>query len=201
VGRKGVAGLGCGAGAEAAGCCGAATTLVGRYLGEERPEEAEIAGRRCLILTFGYSLVCAAAFVFLREPLVRVFTPVDEVVALAAPVLLLAAVFQVFDGIHMVVYGALRGAGDTRYPMWAVVFSSWCLGVPLVWLLAIRLDHGVVGAWLGMTGMLVVQSALMLRRFQSGAWKAMRVVPTVPAPPLAEDRLPTGPLIPPPADR
>jgi len=178
----------------------AATTLVGRFLGEERPEQAAIAGRRCLLLAFGYTVACGLAFVLLAEPLVRIFTPVEEVVRLAAPLLLIAAAFQVFDGAHMVVYGALRGAGDTRFPMWVVVFASWGIGIPLVWFLAIHQERGVAGAWLGMVGMLVVQSVCMLWRFFSGPWQSMRVVQTAPAP-VSEDRFPAVPPIPPPADR
>lgn len=171
----------------------AASTLVGRHLGEERPEQAALAARRCILLTLGYTAACALAFAVLREPLVRLFTPVEEVVRLAAPLMLLAAAFQVFDGAHMVAYGALRGAGDTRAPLWIVGLASWGLGIPLVWLLTIHLDGGVFGAWLGMSVMLAVQAVFMIRRFRSGAWQTMRVVPV--AAPVAP------PGIPAPADR
>ena len=52
--------------------------------------------------------------------------------ALAAVLIPIAGFFQVFDGLQMVAYGALRGAGDTRWPLVAVVALNWGLGLPLV---------------------------------------------------------------------
>jgi MATE family, multidrug efflux pump len=154
----------------------AATTLVGRHQGEKRPDLAEIAARRCLQLMLGIAAVLGVAFATAAEPLSALFSPFPEVVYQAALLVLVASVFQVFDAVNMVAYGALKGAGDTRWPLWVVIFVNWGIGVPAVYLLTFTAGLGAVGAWLGMSAMIGVQGALLALRFRSGRWKQMRVV-------------------------
>ena len=155
----------------------AATTLVGRHQGEGRSDLADLAGRRTLLLTLVITAGCALLFVGSPRPLAALFTNNAEVASLAASLLYMAAIFQVFDGVNMVSYGALRGAGDTRWPMWVVAACSWGLGIPLVYSLAIGAELGVMGAWMGMTGMIACMSALLWLRFRSGRWRSLRLVP------------------------
>jgi multidrug resistance protein, MATE family len=154
----------------------AATTLVGRHQGEERADLALMAGRRSLLLMLGYSIACAILFLFAAAILADLFTPFREVADATVSLLYIAAVFQVFDGINMVGYGALRGAGDTRWPLWIVILIHWGIGVPLVYYLTIVAGFGVLGTWLGMCTMMVCQAALIYYRFESGRWKHIRLV-------------------------
>ncbi|MFH2009332.1 MAG: MATE family efflux transporter [bacterium] len=163
----------------------AATTLVGRHQGEHEPELAAAAGRRAILLMFGVTLVCGAVFAAIPRALAGLFTPYDHVASTAATLLYVAAVIQVFDGLQMVSYGALRGAGDTRWPLYVVVALAWGMGVPLVYALIIPAGLGVLGAWLGILALLASQAALLYHRFRSGRWKSMRVVDAVPSPPPA----------------
>jgi len=170
----------------------AATTLVGRHQGEGEPDLAAAAGRRTLLLVFGFTLVCGAVFAGLPQTLAELFTPFDDVAASATTLIYVAAVIQVFDGQQMVAYGALRGAGDTRWPLYVVVSLSWGLGVPLVYVLTIPAGLGVVGAWLGILAMLACQAVVLLCRFRSGRWKTIRVDGDTDEPP-AIDRLARDP--------
>jgi MATE family multidrug resistance protein len=154
----------------------AATTLVGRHLGAGEPTLAVLAGRRTLLLGLGVTGLAALGYVGLAEPLSAVFTTDAEVVSLAAMLLPVAAVFQILDGINMISYGALRGAGDTRYPMWAVGFMSWVVGIPLVWALAMPAGLGLLGAWLGTTVMVAGMAALLWGRFHRAGWTQRRLV-------------------------
>jgi MATE family multidrug resistance protein len=154
----------------------AATTLVGRYLGAGQPELAALAGRRTLALGLGVTALAAAGFVLLAQPLASLFTTDAEVLRLAVMLLPVAAVFQVFDGVNMVSNGALRGAGDTRWPMWAVAGMSWLVGVPLVWWLIVRAEQGIYGAWLGMLAMMIGMALLLWARFHRGRWRRGRLV-------------------------
>ena len=163
----------------------AATTLVGRCQGEGYPEDAQLAGNRCLLLALGFTGLCAAAFVGMPGLLVRVFTPFESVAVMAIPLMYMAAVFQVFDGLNGVSYGALRGAGDTRWPMWAAILINWFIGIPMVYTLTITAGMGVMGAWLGMTVMMSIQGVALWLRFRLGAWKKLCLVE-------APDELPTG---------
>jgi multidrug resistance protein, MATE family len=154
----------------------AATTLVGRHQGEGRSDLAARDGWRTLIIVGVFSLFCAAFFAGMPGVLARLLAPYEEVATLVIPLLYVAAVYQILDGLNMVAYGALRGAGDTRWPMWAVVFTSWCIGIPVVYLLAIRLEYGILGAWLGMLIMITLQATLLVVRFARGPWRTMTVV-------------------------
>jgi len=154
----------------------AATTLVGRHQGERCPDAAAAAGWRAIALMIAISLVCGAVFLGFPRALAGLFTPYENVAALAATLVVIAAIYQLFDGVNMVAYGALRGAGDTRWPMWAVVVTSWGVGIPAVYLLAIPMGLGAVGAWYGMMIMIVCQAGLQAYRFASGRWRTMRVV-------------------------
>lgn len=148
----------------------AATTLVGRYLGAGEPALAVAAGRRTLALGLGVALAAGVSYVTLAKPLAALFTSDAEVLRLSVMLLPVAAAFQIFDGVNMVSYGALRGAGDTRWPMIAVAVMSWLVGIPLVWWLTRGADLGVVGAWLGMLVMVAGTALLLWMRFLHGHW-------------------------------
>lgn len=153
----------------------AATTLVGRHQGERQPDLAAAAARRALLLIFGFTVIYGAVFASLPRTLAELFTPFDNVATAATTLIYVAAVIQVFDGQQMVAYGALRGAGDTRWPLYVVVSLSWGFGVPLVYILTIPVGLGVLGAWLGVLAMLASQAMVLLYRFRSGHWKTIRV--------------------------
>ena len=148
----------------------AATTLVGRYLGAGLPELARLAGRRTLLLGLGVTCTSALFYVVLAAPLSSLFTTDAEVLRLAVMLLPVAAVFQILDGVNMISYGALRGAGDTRFPMWVVGFMSWVVGIPLVWWLTMPAGLGVHGAWIGTTAMVAGMAILLWGRFHRGRW-------------------------------
>ena len=108
--------------------------------------------------------------------LASLFTPTAEVIEITISLLYVAAVFQIFDGVNMVGYGALRGAGDTRWPLWVVIAVHWGVGIPLVYTLTIALGYGALGTWVGMCAMIAVQAALIFYRFESERWRHFRLV-------------------------
>ena len=92
----------------------------------------------------------AALFLAAPDLLGRAFTNDAGVVRVAALLLPIAGVFQIFDGLQAVSAGALRGAGDTRGPMLANLLGFWSFGLPLSLLLTFRLDWGPAGLWWGL---------------------------------------------------
>ena len=108
------------------GISSAAAVRVGFALGRGDRHAAARAGWTALGL--GASVMSAAAIVLLTMPewIARLFTPEAAVIATAATILRVAAFFQLFDGLQIVVTGSLRGAGDTRTPM--VCHSDRILG-------------------------------------------------------------------------
>ena len=109
-----------------------------------------------------------AGLVLLLAPrlIVRMFTPDVGVMKLGVTLLAVAAAFQLFDGVQTVSTGALRGAGDTRTPMFTHLAAYWGVGLPLGYFLCFRRGWGAAGLWIGLC------VALMLIGLTLGlAWK------------------------------
>jgi multidrug resistance protein, MATE family len=84
------------------------------------------------------------------------------VIQIGSTLLLVAAVFQLFDGIQVVTTGALRGSGDTRTPMLANLGAYWFIGLPLAFVLGFKFKWGALGVWLGLClGLIMIGSGLL----------------------------------------
>jgi MATE family multidrug resistance protein len=144
------------------GISSAGAVRVGQALGRRDPLAAGRAGWTALLLGAGFMLIPALGFVVLRFPLLRAFTKDDQVISIGASLLLVAAVFQLFDGVQIVATGALRGAGDTRTPMIWTLISYWALGLPVGYVFCFKAGWGVVGLWIGLSVGLVVIGVVLL---------------------------------------
>ena len=82
-----------------------------------------------------------------------------------ASLLLIAGAFQIFDGVQAVASGALRGAGMTRWAMFANIVSYWMVGLPVSILLGFRLGWGPHGLWWGLTTGLAVSAVVLTVKF------------------------------------
>jgi len=147
------------------GLAGAISVRVGNAMGRGDPEAARMAG----LVGIGIAIlfgVCSAMFMLLfPEAIARMYTPDRDVIELAAQLLLLAAVFQVADGMQAAAAGALRGLKDTRLPMVYSILSYWMIGMSTGWWLTFREDFGPQGMWYGMIVGLCVAAVLMCTRF------------------------------------
>jgi MATE family multidrug resistance protein len=151
-----------------------AGTLIGRYLGAGDPGAAARSYASAMKLAMVLAGIVAALFLGVPELLMRVFSSDAEVLALARPLLVLGALFQLVDAIGIVAGGSLRGSGDTRWPFLVHATLAWAARLPLVWLFAVWLDGGVFGAWVGELGYIALLGVALVLRFRSGRWKAMR---------------------------
>jgi len=88
-------------------------------------------------------------FVLLRNHLPLLFTSDPAVIKVAAGLLVVGAFFQVFDGIQVVLLGALRGIADVRIPMFMAFFSYIVVSLPISYLLAFVFNFGYSGVWIG----------------------------------------------------
>jgi MATE family multidrug resistance protein len=107
----------------------------------------------------------AVVFMAAARLLVRVFTADEGVIAVGVQLVRIAAAFQIFDGVQAVATGALRGAGDLRFPFLANVFAHWFVGFPSAMVLGFALGYGARGLWWGLTAGLVFVSVLLAGRF------------------------------------
>lgn len=154
----------------------AATTLVGQYLGAGEVSRARQYAWAALLVGLGITGVTSALYLLMPEWLAHIFTSDPEVVTLAGQLLMMGALLQVVDTLAMVTYGALKGAGDTRYPMVVLLACAWGVGLPLTWLLVGPMGLGPHGIYWAVTGQLVVAATLMLRRLLGDRWLSQSLV-------------------------
>jgi MATE family multidrug resistance protein len=151
-----------------------AGTLVGRYLGAGDPDAAARSYASAQKLAMVVAAAVAMLFLGAPELLMRVFSSDAEVLALARPLLRLGAFFQVVDAIGIVAGGSLRGGGDTRWPFLVHATLAWAARLPFVWTLAVWLEGGVFGAWVGELGYIALLGLAFVLRFRAGKWQTMR---------------------------
>ncbi len=89
----------------------------------------------------------------------------QEVIAITSKLLLVAAVFQISDGIQVVVLGALRGLQDVKIPMYITFVAYWIVGFPISYYLAMHTSLKATGVWIGLLAGLSVAALLLYIRF------------------------------------
>ncbi len=159
----------------ALGVSGATQTLVGRAIGANEPELAVTALRNGLRVALTFSATLAIFLTAAPTLLMRIFTDDADVLALGVGVLRLGAIFQLLDAAHIVVMGALRGAGDTTWPAAWQTALAWGVFLPLAWLLGRHLGYGLVGAYAGGTLYVALLAGGLYWRFASGKWRSLRI--------------------------
>jgi MATE family multidrug resistance protein len=153
----------------------AATTLVGQGLGARDPEGAQQQGYTAYRLGAGLMIAVGVPIVLFSPQLMRLFSNEAQVVAAGTAPLRVVGAVQPLLAAAMIFAGALRGAGDTRFPMAITSGSIWLVRVPLAYSLALWLDWGLVGAWSAMAVDFSLRGALTFLRYRSGRWKAIKV--------------------------
>lgn len=152
----------------------ATTVRVGHAVGAGDMAGVRRAGGTGYLLVGITQTVSALMLVLGSAAIAALFTHDPAVAALAGLLMLYAAAFQYVDGIQALSAGALRGLKDTRIPMLITAFSYWGIGMPIGWILGVKLGYGPQGLWIGLIGGLSAAALLLTLRF----WKLTR-------PPLA----------------
>jgi multidrug resistance protein, MATE family len=152
----------------------ATAVMVGHAIGagdEAQARRSAIAG-----MMSGTAFMCLSALAFRLFPgaLARAYTGDATVVALAATLIPIAGVFQVFDGVQAVAAGVLRGIGDTHAPAIINVVGFWLIGLPVSWWLAFREGGGAVGLWWGIVVGLGAVALILLARVRVRLGRTMR---------------------------
>lgn len=117
-----------------------------------------------VLLTFSMPLG-TGAFLISR------FTDSPEVLALATPLFLLTVFQEPGRILNVIIINSLRATGDTHFPVIMAVISMWGISVPLGSFLALYMDWGLLGVWIGFTADEWCRGIAMLLRWKSGAWK------------------------------
>ncbi len=152
----------------------AAAVLVGNAIGRHDPAAARRQAGAALVCGTGFMVLSAIAFIAIPAQLASLYTKQAEVLLLAAQLIPVAGIFQVFDGLQVVAGGILRGAGDTRVPMLINLVAYWLVMMPLSLFLGSRTSLGAVGLWDGLVAGLGVVAVLLLLRVRHRFGKDLR---------------------------
>jgi putative MATE family efflux protein len=154
---------------------GAASALVGQALGMGDPQRATRSGWVAVRMAVLWSTAAGIAFMVAPQLLLGVFTNDERVVEAGVGALAIVGIAQPAQALIFTLGGALRGAGDTRFPLIATVVNWFVVRLPLAYMLAFPLGLGLAGVWAGIAADYFVRAGLLAWRFNSGAWQRVRV--------------------------
>ncbi len=143
----------------------AVSLRISRAVGEGRREALRPIGFGALAAGLSFMACCALVFALAGRYITAGFTPAADVAALAAQLLVVAAIFQLFDGGQVISAGALRGLADVRVPTVITFVAYWLIALPAGYLLAFKLGAGPVGVWAGLAAGLGFAALLLGWRF------------------------------------
>lgn len=123
-------------------------------------------GKGTLIMALVYGTSCAILFVIFRNQLPLIFNDDEQVVALAAYLLLFAALFQISDSVQVISAGLLRGVKDVKVPTYFIALAYWVIGIPVGYLLTFYFKMGAAGIWMGFIIGLSCSAVFLSLRFK-----------------------------------
>lgn len=142
----------------------AVTIRVGHAMSSGEPERGRTLLVGAHLIGMLIMLVCATSYVFFGEQIAASFTTDVEVISLTASILVIVAIFQLFDGIQVISGAALRGMRDVNFPTLILFVCFWLLAIPLGAGLGFSGEMGTIGVWIGLAaGLGLVAVALSAR--------------------------------------
>lgn len=152
----------------------AATTMVGQSLGAKHPDVAEKAGLVARRMGLIIALAIAIVLFFFGYDVALLYVDDPEVARAAANALKILAIMQPMQSTQFILAGALRGAGDTRWPLYSTAIGIWGIRVVLVHVF-IAMAMGLMGAWVAQLCDQAFRAVFIYTRYKSGAWKHSKV--------------------------
>ena len=143
----------------------AATVRVGNAMGRKDFVSARRCGWVAVCLAMGFMGVSAIVLMLFNHFIASLYTNDVQVIEFASGLLILAAVFQVSDGLQVSTAGALRGMKDTKIPMLLNLLGYWVIGFPMAYILAFPLAYRASGLWWGLIIGLTVTAVCLALRF------------------------------------
>lgn len=150
----------------ASGLSAAAAIRSGNYFGAKDHHTLQLSANASYHIVLVFMSATALIFTFGNHLLPWIYTSDKMVIPIAAQLLILAAVFQLFDGAQVVGLGILRGMGDVNIPTVITFLAYWVVGLPVGYVLGIILNLGINGVWYGLVLGLAVSAILLYIRFK-----------------------------------
>lgn len=145
----------------------ASTVMIGRKLGEQNFIELKKVGINNLKIAFLFMCFCGLIFILGRNILPTFFTKPEEVevIQLASKLMIIAALFQLSDGIQVTALGSLRGLQDVKIPSIYTFIAYWLITIPLGYFLCVEQKMGAFGMWIALGLGLTISAIMLVKRF------------------------------------
>ena len=154
----------------ASGISAAATIKTGNSYGRRDFNELRLSAASNYHIVIVFMFFTATAFIGLNQLLPLMYTKDITVIVVASQLLIIAGIFQLFDGVQVVGLGILRGMGDVNIPTLITFIAYWIIGLPIAYLLGITFSMGAEGVWYGLTLGLLVSAGLLFVRY----WRTVK---------------------------
>ena len=151
----------------ALGVGAAATIRVSHQFGYGDYKSMRIAGFASIHLSVVLMSICGLAYILLRSYIPIIYTQDPLVREMAATLLIVASLFQIFDATQLASLACLRALADVRIPLMQSIFSYYLVSLPLGYICGFVLGFGAVGVWVGLLLGLAFAAALFLKRFDT----------------------------------
>lgn len=149
----------------ASGIAAAATIKTGNSFGRKNFDELRLSANSNYHIVLIFMILTACLFIGLNHLLPLIYTTDKTVIMIASQLLIIAGIFQLFDGAQVVGLGILRGIGDVNVPTIITFIAYWVIGLPLAYIFGIKFSMGANGVWYGLTLGLLVSAALLFLRY------------------------------------
>lgn len=150
----------------ASGISGASSIRVANFAGMNEKSNIKKAGLSGFLIVAAVMTLFGIMFLFLNHLLPSFFSEKKVVVELSAGLLLVAALFQMFDGVQCVGLGILRGLSDVKIPTILALTAYWAVALPLAYSLGFVVNLGVYGIWFGLSAGLIFAAFALFARFR-----------------------------------
>lgn len=149
----------------ASGISGAATIRIGNFSAENKIHEIKKAGYSAISL----ALICMGFFVvffiLFNQLLPKIFTKDFVILELSSKLMLIAALFQLFDGLQVTCIGILRGMKDVKFATLITLIGYWLIAIPLAYVLGFIFNMEVIGIWYALLASLIFVGIALFLRF------------------------------------
>lgn len=154
----------------------ASTVMIGKKLGEQNFVELRKVGINNLKIAFIFMCICGTAFIVGKDILPTFFTKKEEVevIQLASKLMIIAALFQLSDGIQVTALGMLRGLQDVKIPSIYTFIAYWVITIPLGYFLCVTMKMGAFGMWIALGLGLTISAVMLVKRFLNMSAKRAR---------------------------
>lgn len=168
------------------GMSDAAGIIVGKHIGRNRIDIAERQALLIIKISLTYTFLIALILVLFPNMFFGIFKPASsdiatftEAIKYARFILICAASYNFFDALYFSSMGALRGAGDTKFPMYIAILGCWILWVPGVAICIFVLKLNIIGVWIYIALYIALDSLIIYFRFKRGKWKTINLIEPV----------------------